>query len=74
MLAPEATERRLASPEGFLPQGRKRASVLLWCSIMRSWPATVYVGSTDELVRRAGCGGSCQHTPRGRCPTFGQLR
>ena len=62
MLAPEATERRLASPEGFLPQGWKRASVLLWCSIMRSWPATVYVGSSGELVSRAGRGGSCQHT------------
>ena len=34
MLVPEATERRLASPEGFLPQGWKRASVRLWRSIM----------------------------------------
>ena len=36
MLAPEATQSPLASPEGFpYLEAWKRASVRLWCSIMR---------------------------------------
>ena len=67
--------RRLpASSWHSVPRVRKRAYSASGAASCGCWPATVYVGSSDELVRRSGCGGSCRHTPRGRCPTLGQLR
>ena len=57
----------------FSALGQKRAYSASGAASCGCWPATVYVGSSDELVKRAGCGGSCQYTPRGRCPMLGQL-
>ena len=40
------------------------------------WPATVYVGSSDELVRRAGCGGGISPhcgRARGRCEVIARI-
>ena len=52
MLAPEATQSPLASPEG--PLGLEAGNEPLCGSGAASrgcWPVTVYVGSSEELVR-----------------------
>ena len=53
------TQGRLASPHWHsLPRVRKRAYSASGAASCGCWPATVYVGSSSELVRRACCGGS----------------